>query len=105
MQIMPSTFEYLCSLEGANYETGMLYDPETNIRFGTFYLSVLYERFGIWETAFAAYNAGPSRVDGWIKEGKADEAGRLLEIPIEQTETYVKRVSRAIETYENLYYQ
>ncbi|MBE6679584.1 MAG: lytic transglycosylase domain-containing protein [Ruminococcaceae bacterium] len=105
MQIMPDTFTYLCSLEGANYETGMLYDPETNIRFGTFYLSVLYERFGIWETAFAAYNAGPSRVDGWIKDGKADDAGRLTEIPIEETETYVTRVNRALKMYENLYYQ
>ena len=102
---MPTTFEYLCSLEGENYEPGMLYDPETNIRFGTYYLSILYERFGVWETAFAAYNAGPSRVDGWITEGKADDMGRLTEIPIEETNTYVERVNRALKMYENLYYQ
>ncbi len=105
MQIIPSTFEYLCSLEGEDYETGMLYDPETNIRFGTYYLSILYERFGVWETAFAAYNAGPSRVDGWISEGKADDLGRLLEIPIEETATYVERVTNAVKMYEKLYYQ
>ena len=105
MQIIPSTFEYLCSLEREDYETGMLYDPETNIRFGTYYLSILYERFGVWETAFAAYNAGPSRVDGWINEGKADDMGRLTEIPIEETNTYVERVNRALKMYENLYYQ
>ncbi len=104
MQIMPDTFEYLCSLEGENYETGMLYDPETNIRFGIYYLSILYERFGIWETAFAAYNCGPTRVSQWISEGKADESGRLLEIPIAETKQYVQKVTDAIEKYEILYY-
>ena len=38
MQITPATFEYLCRLVGEDHETGMLYDPETNIRFGIFYL-------------------------------------------------------------------
>ncbi len=105
MQIMPSTFEYLCTLLKEEHEAGLLYDPETNIRFGIFYLSVLYERFGVWETVFAAYNCGPSRVQGWIEDSKADEDGRLTEIPIEETRTYVERVSAAIKKYEKLYYQ
>ena len=103
MQMMPGTFADLCSRTGDNYETGMLYDPETNIRYGIYYLSRLYDRFGVWETAFAAYNCGPSRVDGWIKDGKANENGRLTEIPIEETATYVKRVTAAIEQYDTLY--
>ncbi len=105
MQIMPSTFEYLCSLMGETHEVGMLYDPETNIRFGIYYLSILYERFGFWETAFAAYNAGPTRVDEWISAGKADDSGRLTEIPITETATYLERVTSAVKMYENLYYQ
>ena len=105
MQIMPSTFEYLCSLLKEEHEQGLLYDPETNIKFGTFYLSVLYERFGNWETALAAYNCGPSRVSGWIEDGMVDEDGNLTEIPIAQTAKYVERVSAAMEKYEKLYYQ
>ncbi len=104
MQLMPETFEYLCSLSGDEYETGMLYDPETNIRFGIYYLSRLYDRFGVWDTVFAAYNCGPTRVDTWIREGKADEGGRLTEIPIEETKNYVRRVNAAIEKYKNLYF-
>lgn len=103
MQIMPSTFTYLCSRTGDNYETGMLYDPETNIRYGIYYLSMLYDRFGAWETVFAAYNCGPSRVDGWIKDGKVNETGRLTEIPIAATAAYVERVTNTIEKYEKLY--
>ena len=105
MQIMPDTFSYLCTITGDDYETGMLYDPETNIRFGIFYLSLLYERFGVWETAFAAYNCGPTRVNEWITGGKVDESGRLTEIPIPETAEYVKRVTTAIEKYEKIYQQ
>ena len=103
MQITPATFTYLCSRTGDDYETGMLYDPETNIRYGIYYLSMLYDRFGVWETVFAAYNCGPSRVDGWIRDGKANESGRLTEIPIAETAAYVKRVAAAIEQYDALY--
>lgn len=105
MQIMPDTFDYLCSLVGEEHETGLLYEPQTNIRFGVFYLSVLYERFGKWETAFAAYNCGPSRVAEWIESGMVDDGGNLTEIPIAETANYVERVTAAIEKYEKLYYQ
>jgi soluble lytic murein transglycosylase-like protein len=65
---------------------------------------MLYDRFGVWETAFAAYNCGPSRVQGWIDEGKVTEDGRLSEIPISETANYVKKVAEAAENYEKLYY-
>lgn len=104
MQITPQTFAYLCEKTGDDYESGMLYDPETNIRYGVFYLSMLYERFGVWETAFAAYNCGPTRVSEWIADGNADEGGRLTEIPIAETAAYVKRVEKAIEKYRTLYF-
>lgn len=104
MQIMPDTFAHLCSRTGDNYEAGMLYDPETNIRYGIYYLSMLYDRFGVWETVFAAYNAGPSRVQGWIDAGKVSESGHLTEIPLSETATYVERVTTATRKYEILYY-
>lgn len=103
MQIMPDTFTYLCELMGENYETGMLYDPETNIKYGIFYLSVLYERFGVWETVFAAYNCGPTTVAEWIDLGKADESGHLTSIPFPETKEYVSRVTNAIENYKEIY--
>ena len=64
---------------------------------------MLYDRYGVWDTAFAAYNCGMGRVDGWIAEGRIDETGRLTDIPIEETRNYVERVNRAIEKYEKLY--
>lgn len=103
MQMMPATFADLTARTGDNYETGMLYDPETSIRYGVCYLSMLYDRYGVWDTAFAAYNCGMGRVDGWIAEDRIDETGRLTDIPIEETRNYVERVNRAIKKYEKLY--
>ncbi len=104
MQIMPDTFEYLCEKKGTSYESGMLYDPKTNIEYGVYYLSLLRQRFGIWENVFAAYNAGPTRVEGWIEEGKVTEDGKLSDIPVPQTAAYVEKVIKAIVKYEEMYY-
>ena len=63
MQIMPETFEWLTDDILHEYlDNGMLYDPETNIKYGTYYLSRLYGRFGDWNTAIAAYNGGEGNV-------------------------------------------
>ncbi len=104
MQIKPDTFAYLCEKTGKSYETGMLYDPETNVKYGTYYLSMLYDRFGVWETVYAAYNCGPTRVADWIEAGNVTESGRLLEIPIPATAVYVEKVIAANEKYSELYY-
>ena len=105
MQIMPDTFDWLVSLTQDGYETGMLYDPETNIKYGTYYLSYLYLKYSDWETAFAAYNAGPANVDGWLENPEyCDENGGLEKIPIDETAKYVKKVSSASKVYQKLYY-
>ena len=37
-------------------------DPDTNISLGVGYLAQLYQQFGDWATALAAYNWGPTNV-------------------------------------------
>lgn len=55
MQITPDTFTWLCSKNNASdTNPELLYNPETNIRYGTYFLSLLYSEFGVWDTAFAA---------------------------------------------------
>ena len=102
MQIMPATFEDLCRRMGEQYNESLLYDPEVNIRYGTFYLSYLYSRYGVWETVFAAYNAGYGRVDGWLDNPEIATDGRLENIPFEETRNYVERVSDARKVYSRL---
>lgn len=104
MQIMPDTFTWLCTLTKENYETGMLFDPETNIKYGTYYLSYLYLRYNDWETVYAAYNAGPGAVDGWLSDPECAKDGKLTDIPYKETSRYVKKMTKAVEMYQKLYY-
>ncbi|MBQ8141312.1 MAG: lytic transglycosylase domain-containing protein [Clostridia bacterium] len=107
MQMIPSTFEWLTGDEhlGEHLPAVKLYDPEVSIRYGTYYLSYLYKKFDYnWNNAFAAYNAGEGNVAKWLKDEEyCDENGNLTNIPFEETENYVKKINRAIESYKKLY--
>lgn len=106
MQIMPDSFEWISMRLKRNSEPGMMYDPRTNIEYGTYMLSYLYSRYNRWDAAFAAYNAGHRRVDAWLEDSQyTDEDGELIRIPITETEKYVKKVNNAIDVYKRLYYQ
>ncbi len=104
-QLMPDTFLWLTDdILYDHFEVGMLYDPETNIRYGVCYLSRLYDRFGDWSLAFAAYNAGPTRVSEWLEDpAYADGEGGLKKIPFRETRQYVKKMNKVWAKYEKLY--
>ena len=105
MQLMPDTFEWLTNeMLFDHLDRGMLYDPETNIKYGTYYLSRLYDRYGDWELALAAYNGGQGNVDEWLEDpAYADGEGGLKEIPFRETKQYVKKALKARDVYERLY--
>ncbi len=110
MQMLPSTFEWLTNdILHDGHKTDMLYDPETNIKYGTYYLSRLYARFENWDTALAAYNGGEGNVSEWLSDTRYSSDGiklKLDKLPEEFRETrdYVKKVNLALGKYEELYY-
>jgi soluble lytic murein transglycosylase len=61
MQIMPGTAEYIANSTGMNAQR-ILFDPETNIRAGTWYFALWYHRFKRTDFALAAYYGGPKHV-------------------------------------------
>ncbi len=105
MQIMPSTFELISGLLGEEYEFGMLYDPETNIKYGTYYLSYLYGIYARWPTVYAAYNTGTATVNEWLSDSRYSPDGMSFEtIPYEETSLYVEKLGDAADLYAKLYY-
>lgn len=107
MQLMPVTFEWLTEYQlRENLPARKISDPEINIRYGVFYLRWLYDRYGHWTEACAAYNAGHGNMDKWLQDREmTDEDGRLLvnRIPNDETRTYVKKVHNAYDAYARLY--
>lgn len=110
MQIRPDTGEYINrALDVPGYHHDMLYDPETNIRFGCYYLGELSERFGGDPVLVAAaYNAGPTNVQNWLNNSTYSSDRRTLpieNIPYGDTQTYARRVLRDYAAYKRLYYE
>ena len=107
MQITPDTFSWLCTKtpeEEQSTSQDLLYNPETNIKYGTFFLSLLYTEFGVWDTVYAAYNAGMNRVAEWMKDPQYNVNGKIVNIPYPETEKYVEKVSKAVLVYKKLYF-
>lgn len=107
MQMTPDTFEWLTSAEhlGEDLSSDELFDPEVNIRYGTYYLSYLFEKFHDWDTALAAYNAGPSNVAKWLEDDEYSNGGKLTHIPFKETRRYVEKVNDSMDYYKNTYYR
>ena len=105
MQLIPDTLDWLSRLLDEAAPTGEITDPETNIKYGTYYLRHLYDRFGSWDTALAAYNAGHGRVGSWLKDSRySDDGVNLKNIPIEETYNYVNKVNELQKKYQEIYY-
>jgi soluble lytic murein transglycosylase-like protein/TolA-binding protein len=94
MQILPSTGRKLAKQARiTRYNAGKLYQAETNIALGTRYLASLLQEYERSELALAAYNAGDSRVDRWLKEwGHLNMAEFVEQIPFSETRGYVRQV-------------
>ncbi len=103
-QITPETFEWLKMKLGEEDENLSLYDPETSIKYGAFFLGYLTDEFKDTDIALAAYHAGRGRVNGWLEDKEFSPDGKsLVEIPIPETAHYVKKVNKALNIYYNLY--
>ena len=105
MQILLSTGSWAAEKLGLeNYTDESLYDVDTNLHIGCWYLARLYEQFGSIPVALAAYNAGEGNVSRWLTESAYSADGETLDtIPYPATDDYVKTVLRRQMIYEKLY--
>ena len=94
MQIMPDTAKLVAKNMGESYNPAALTDPNTNLRYGTFYLSMIQKQLSQNAVlATAGYNAGPNRARRWQPEQQALAADQYTEsIPLLETRDYVKHV-------------
>ncbi len=99
MQIMPNTAKHLLRREVTPY---YLLQAKNNIKLGTKYLRQLFKRqHNNVVLATASYNAGPYRVNSWIKNKQKLPADIWIEtIPYKETRDYVKSVLAYQQIYQ-----
>jgi len=100
MQITPEAAQYIEKQSGGTtFKLSDLSDPELNIRYGTFLLRELLDRYdGDEAAALAAYNAGPGNADEWGGAGLT-----VAEIPFPETRAYVEEVLEKRDEYRRKY--
>ena len=100
MQITPATAKLIEKLSGGQtFKFEDLSDPDINIRYGTFFLRYLIEKFGGNDVAaLAAYNARENNVVAWGGSNL-----RLDDIPFPETRGYVEDVLDKREEYARHY--
>ncbi|EHH68326.1 murein transglycosylase [Gluconobacter morbifer G707] len=94
-------------LQGLNVSASGLLDPQTNLTVGNAYVSQLLTRFGqVIPYALAAYNAGPHKVDLWLRadpppvplteDSMLDWIERL---PYRETRLYIENIEANMMIY------
>ncbi len=97
MQLLPDTAKGIAlRTGGARFVVSDLRDPEINVRYGSWYLDHLRERYdGDLRLALAAYHAGQGNVDRWLDEDRG--------IAFPETRAYVDEVERVRQMYARAY--
>lgn len=96
MQLMPATAREVARQHKVPYRnSSQLVDPDLNIHLGSLYYQGVLQRFGGNRIlASAAYNAGPHRVNRWLKKsaGTLPFDAWVETIPFSETRQYVQNV-------------
>jgi len=106
MQIMEATAEWAASeLQLDDFDIGDVFDPETNILIGCWYLNRLFKQFGgERDVTLAAYNAGSGNVSNWLNSPQYSGDGKTLShIPFGETRSYIQKVNGNLRIYELLF--
>ena len=96
MQLLPETAKGIAVRTGeTRFVLSDLLDPEINVRYGSWYLRNLLNRYDDVSTALAAYHAGPGNVDEWRSKG--------VGIQFPETRSYVDKVLDVQRVYADDY--
>lgn len=92
MQLTPDTAQGIATRTGGSaFRVSDLYDPEINIRYGSWYLHNLFLKYRNERVVLAAYNAGQGNVDSWLD--------RHLPVQFAETRAYVSKVEHLKHVY------
>ena len=105
MQLLPKVGKGVAKQEKLkHFNPSQLFMPAVNLQLGTRYFRSMVDKFGAFEYALAAYNAGSDRVEDWLGQGKYRDTEEFVEsIPFTETREYVQAIMRNANVYRKLY--
>ncbi len=108
MQLMPDTAEWIAGkMKVSGYSFDRMYDPQSNVRFGCWYLRFLAGLFqGDPVCVSCAYHAGQGQVTAWLSDRRFSDDGKhlnLSSLPEGPTKSYAAEVIKAYGIYQALY--
>jgi soluble lytic murein transglycosylase len=107
MQLMPATAKEVARSVSVKYrKKKLIKDPSYNVSLGSAFLHQLQKQYdGSYIMTLAAYNAGPGRLRGWVKQfgdprkSNVDPVDWVERIPIRETRRYVQKIMESIQIY------
>lgn len=106
MQITEITFDWISGkLMDKQSAFEDMYNPEVNIKYGTFLLSYLKNELGTNQNILCGYHAGVNKAKEWLNDDQFSSNGEIIEtrIPFPDTKAYVNKVMKTYNMYVNLY--
>ena len=111
MQLMEDTAGWIYEKMGGSgaYSFDSMYDAETNVEYGCWYLNFLSDRFrGDPVLVAASFHAGQGEVQNWLNDSRYSQDG--LTIALENmidgpTKQYATRVLNDYAAYKRIYYE
>lgn len=106
MQVMPETGRWVADQKGiSNYSHDLLFNPETNITIGAYYVRHLLDEYGgSTVLMLGSYNAGTGNVKKWIDQGLwKGEKAKVDQIPFPETRQFIRKVLFYQQVYSYLY--
>lgn len=111
MQLMEDTAGWIYEKMGGTgaYSFDSMYDAETNVEYGCWYLNFLSERFrGDPVLVAASFHAGQGEVQNWLNDSRYSQDGLTIELEnmIDgPTKQYATRVLNDYAAYKRIYYE
>lgn len=104
LQMIPATTTRVAKHLGIPYDAGKLYDPEFNIRTGSWYIGNLLAKFKEQIPLGAgAFNSGPRPIMRWCDQNGDREMDEFVElVSYTQTREYMKKVTENYARYRYL---
>ena len=105
LQMIPPTTRRVAPALGLTYSDDFLFDPEMNIRTGSWYIGKLLAKFkGQIPLGAGSFNSGPRPVMRWIDQNGDRSMDEMVElVAYTQTREYMKKVTEIYARYLYFY--